>query len=437
MKKLVIGLFLIFANSVIIFGQTAQDEAIFFFAKGEHLRKQRLYNEAIDQYAKSMNLDAGNHRTPFSKALCHVQLKDYEAAIEALQQSTKIKEDYIQAYEMMIFCYKNLKKKDGIIEAYSKAFMFEENLEKKIAYKRELIGVLVENEDYVNAKMHIDSYKKISPEQHLDILYFEAKVSNQLGDYQTAKKNMLAAKEMLKTPALKEIAKYYYELGYAHHKLKEFEEASQAWEKADYGNYKKQIAQFDPKYYFNVAECYSSIYEYTLAQQYVDETLYIRNNYAPAKILLARISIKTARQDDAIRFFREAVQLEQDQKKNAGIQAELAELLINTGRYQDAIQAADKCLESQPRNYDMVLIKAMSYYRLKNYGTANQVLEQILSQKDLGKNVLSKFYFAAAVIYRASLFNEQAKQAFKNSAVGLYSNAAKIEFQKLSDEELE
>ncbi len=423
------------ATNLSVFAQTDVDGGVFFFAKAENFRKKKQYSDAVIEYGRAILADPTNYRFPFSKAMCHQLLEQVDSAVKYFEMSIKLKDDYVPAYVAVSRCYKAKTATEKQVNALQQAFTFEESFEKKLEYKMEIIESLIRSEDFVNAKLHINGFKKFKPDANLDILYYEARISNRLGDYHTAKSCMLTATKMLKTPALKEIARYYYELGYAYYKLKEYEEASQAWQNANFGEFRKLISQYDPRYHYITAQCMFKIYEYGLAQKYLESALHIRHDFAPAQVFMAKIAIRHAKHDAAIKHYHEALKLENKLANRGDIYEEMTEILLNSGHYKQAVESANECLKIKPRSYEVVLQKAMAYYKMKNYHEASLVLEELIaSNKDMGNQFLAPYYFALGVIYRAYSVPEKAKEAYKKAAFGTFADAARIEYQNLNAE---
>jgi tetratricopeptide (TPR) repeat protein len=332
-------------------------------------------------------------------------------------------------------CYHSLKNYEEEIRALELAYKFEETLDKRIQLKLQMIDILVDNADYVQAKLHIEGYKKLTGSTSLDVLYYEAKICNKMGDYTTAKNNMIEATRSIRSPALKDIARYYYELGYAYYKQKEYDLASQAWEKASFGSFKSLIAKYDPNYYFRTAQAMYEIMDYPQAVRYLQETLKIRNDFVPAKLMLARIAIRSVRQDEAIKFYSEAIALENDIIRKANLYEEQAELMYQSGRFKESVNSAMNCIQIKPHEYDAIMIEAMAYYRMKNFEDAVYKLESVTKNKDLEKKLLSKFNFALGIVFRAQQQYDKAMTAYKEASQhDAYSEAAHTEMNSLQDE---
>jgi len=368
--------------------------------------------------------------------MCHVRINQYDAAIGAFERTVRLKTDYIHAYKMLAKCYKAKKDSENVIKALNGAFQYEENLEKKFEYKMEVIRLLVKTENYVDAKIQINTVRKFMMNPSLELLYNEALISNRMGDYKTAKSDMTEAVRLLKTPALKEIAKYYYELGYAHYKLKEYDQASEAWSRAVYGKYKNEIMKYEPKYYYQTAEAYFRIYEYSTAKEYLERTLKVRADYAPAKVLLGKIAERELKRDKTIQYFKEAIPLEEHLKARHQIYRDMAVAMLNSGYYKEATDAVGSALKIRRHDYEMEMVRIIAFYRLRNYAKAVYYVDEILQQSDLGDKILVPFFFAGGMIYRDSGSPQKAKLCFKRAAKGTFRNPALMEYERiLKDEE--
>lgn len=363
--------------------------------------------------------------------MCHIQINQFDAAIPAFEHTVRLRSDYIQAYKMLVRCYKAQKDSENMIRALNGAFQYEESIEKKFEYKMQVIRLLIMTENYVDAKIQINTLKKFMTNPSVELLYSEALISNKMGDYKTAKSDMLQVVKMVKIPALKEIAKYYYELGYAYYKLKAYDEASEAWSRAMYGKYKAKIMSYDPRFHYQTARAYYQIYEYESAKNYLSKTLKVRSDYAPAKVLLGRIADREMRRDATIKYFKEAVKLEHHSKARHEIYREMAFMMLNSGYYKQATQVVEQALKIRPHDYDVELVRIIAFYRLKNFAQAVYYLDEILRQGDLNHKILTPFYFAGGLIYKQLGNLSKAKECLKKAAKGSFRDPAIMEYEQI------
>jgi len=209
----------------------SQDDVMQIFARAEHLRKSNNFIAAIDEYDRAIALEPENPRFLFSKGMCYLTLKEYDNAILAYEETSRLKQDFVPAYTMMARCYQKLDRHLKVEESLDKAFQYETDLKKRIAYKEKIIGMLLEKENFDRALRHINDVKILDGE-NTSILYYEAVIQNQKGNYAAAKQAMLTATSKVGSKEPKVVARFYYELGYAYNKLGDYEKSREAFKYA-------------------------------------------------------------------------------------------------------------------------------------------------------------------------------------------------------------
>jgi tetratricopeptide (TPR) repeat protein len=421
------------AHGVQVFAQGNTDEvALQAYIKAENMRRTKRYIEALFEYDKAITADPKNFKFVFSKAQCYYMLRDAEGAITNLQKTIAIKNDFIPAYTLMAQCYKVKKKPLDLVQSLDNAFKYETDVAKKLKYKSVIINTLIRAEEYAKAKIHLADAKKLSVSDP-DILFYEAKASNELGDYNTAKLAMMTATRQLTVKDPKYVARFYYELGYAHYKLGSYDLAFDAWQYANYGYYKNLISRFDPKNYFASAQAYYKVYEFGQAKEYLQLTLKMQHNFAQAHILMAEIAKKeNNRHDAALVHYLEAVKNEQNSNTQYEMYRNITQGEMDAGKFGDAITYAKEALKIKPTDYSMMFLQAMAYYRLKNYQETINILETISIIPGLDFETRALYYFALATTRKAMGQIDKAKEAFKKADYGTFARAAQMELDKIT-----
>lgn len=402
------------------------------FLRAEGMKRTKRYIEALFEYDKAITADPQNFKFVYSKGQCYYMLRDAENAITTLKKTVEIKKDFIPAYTLMAQCYKTQKKYDNVVQTLDDAFKYEPDVQKKLKYKLTILNTLVRNGDYGKAKIHIADAKKLSPTDP-DVLFYEAKSSNELGDYNAAKAAMLTATRQLTTKEPKYASRFYYELGYAFYKLGQYDLAFESWQSANYGYFKNLIARFDPKNYFATAQCYYRVYDFAQAKEYLQLTLKMQHNYSQAHLMMAEISKKeTNRHDAALVHYLEAVKNETSVNNQYEMYKSITTSQMDAGKFGDAIVYAKEALKIKPTDYQMMFVQAMANYRLKNYPEAINLLETITIASGLDFETRALYYFGLATVRKSMAQLDKAKECFKKADYGSFSRAAQMELDKIT-----
>lgn len=410
----------------------AEEVALQAFIKAENMKRTKRYIEALFEYDKAISADPKNFKFVFSKGQCYYMLRDADNAIANLKKTVEIKKDFIPAYTLLAQCYKVKKSPVDLVQSLENAFQYETDVAKKMKYKLTILNTLIRTGEYAKAKQHLVDAKKLSASDP-DILFYEAKASNELGDYNTAKQAMLTATRQLTVKEPKLVARFYYELGYAHYKLGNYDLAFDAWQNANYGYFKTLINKYDPKNYFSSAQAYYKVYEFGQAKDYLQQTLKMQHNFAQAHVLMAEISKKeNNRHDAALVHYLEAVKNEQNSSTQYEMYKNITQGEMDAGKFGDAITYAKEALKIKPTDYSMMFLQAMAYYRLKNYQETINILEVICIIPGLDFESRAMYYFALATTRKAMGQIDKAKEALKKADYGSFSRAAQMELDKLT-----
>jgi tetratricopeptide (TPR) repeat protein len=332
----------------------------------------------------------------------------------------------------MAQCYKAQKKTEEIVVSLDNAFKYETDVQKRLKYKLTIINTLVRNSEYGKAKAHIADARKLSPSDP-DLLFYEAKTSNELGDYNTAKQAMLTATRQLHTKEPKYAARFYYELGYAFYKLGQYELAFEAWQNANYGYFKNLIYKYDPKNYFSTAQAYYKIYDFAMSKEYLMQTLKMQHNYTQAHILMAEITKKeTNRNDAALTHYLEAVKNEQNLNNKFEMYKAITFGEMDAGKFGDAITYSKEALAIKPTEHTLMFIQAMAYYRMKNFVESIKILENLVVIPGVDFETKAMYYFGIATVRRAMNQPDKAREAYKKADFGSFSRAAQMEYDKIT-----
>lgn len=414
-------------------GVMAQNPGRADYIQAENLRKAKRYQEATDRYDAAIKLEPENYRYHFSKGKCYYAMKEYDLALSAFEETVEYKKDFVFAYTLIAKIYR---KKDDIPNAiyyYDLAFQAEDDPKRKVGYKMEAIKLLLQEGDTEEAQRHLSEVKAVAPD-NLNILYFDAKISNQNDDYSNALKNMQTATSQLESAPPAQAAKYYYELGYAHNKLGDYQAAQKAWEKAYFGRYKTLIdrerSKNSPAYFYRMAISYYTTGNYVESQEQIDKALELQNNFSAAYTLMGKIAKKQGNFTSAIDNYRSAANFEQDPNKKTKLQMMLTSLQVDSGDFNGALSSANEVLSKQPGNSKVMYLKALAQYKTGEYNGSIKTLENLLSGSS-DNRAKAKYNFVLGMAAKNTADTDRAKIAFKAAMVGPYKPAAKNELDRL------
>lgn len=404
-------------------------EALDAFVKGENFRKQRQWKTALEQFDIAVQKDPSVYKYHYNKALCHLVLREADPAIASLEKTVSIKSDFVDAHERLARLYKITGKYDQSIAAYQNAFKYATDDKAKTDYKLNIVLILDRTKRLEEAGAHVTDLKKLAPDD-LNVLYYEAKYSNAAGKYEQAKDAMIKATGMLATDSPKEIARYYFELGYAYHNLKMYEEKEKAFEKAKYGPFIALITKLMPQYYHAIALSYFKVYNLDRSKELVEKALEMRKDFPQAHDLLVKIAASSTDKSAVIEHQLSSIQTEPNAVKRSQKFADLAELQLESRKYEDAIKSADECLASQPRNYAVVFIKGIAQHKMGATQDAIKTLEDLLQFPGIDAETKAQYNFALGMFYQKLEQAEQAVGAFTRAKYGSYKYAAYEELEK-------
>lgn len=404
------------------------------YIQAENLRKSKRYQEAIDKYDEAIKLEVGNYRYYFSRGKCYYAMKEYDLALSSFEETVEYKKDFVFAYTLIAKIYRRKEDLPNAIYYYDLAFQNEQDPKRKVGYKMEAIKLLLQQNKTAEAQKHLAEVKAVAPD-NLNILYFDAKISNQNGDYENAKSSMLTATSSpaMATEAPANAAKYWYELGYAYNKMGDFQNAQKAWEKAYFGKYKPLIDREksinSPAYFYRMAVSYYMINAFDECKQQIDKALELQNNFSAAYLLMGKMDKKRGNFSGAVENYKSAANFETDPAKKGKLKSMLVSLQVDAEDFNGAVNTANSVLGKQPNSPQVIYLKALSQYRLGQYNSAISSLESLMATTT-DQITKAKYNFIIGMCARSTDV-EKAKASFKNAMFGPYKPAAKNELDKL------
>jgi tetratricopeptide (TPR) repeat protein len=430
--KLHLLLTLIFccATALSVLGQGPGKNA---YMQAENLRKTKRYAEAVQKYDEAIKLEAGNYRYFFARGKCYYEMKEYDLALSSFEESIEYKKDNVFAYTLIAKIYRRKNDNANAVYYYDLAFQHEQDPKRKVSYKMEAIKLLLQDGKTADAQKHLQEVKAVEPDNP-NILYFDAKISNENGDYENARKNMEVATTKLEGQPPAQAAKFWYELGYACNKLGDYACSSKSWEKAYFGKYKALIDREksinSPAFYYRIAMSYYTAGDYDRSREQINKSIELQNNFSAAYLLMGKIDKKQGNYNEAIQNYKKAANFEEDPTKKAKLLTNLGSLQVDAGDYSGALGSINEALSKQTGNPQLTYLKSLCQYHLGQYESAISGLEALsLSTQDAGAK--AKYSFLIGMCAKNTDV-EKAKAAFKSAAGGApFKAASKVELDKL------
>ena len=406
-----------------------------FFRKGELMRKAKQYDKALLEYDYALAISDTISRVHFAKAMTYYAQKNTIKAIETLERTLELAPKNMQAYSLLIKLYGYAKNNEQLVATLKRMAEAQDEPQEKQETVLKVASYYIGKSQFETAKEYTDEALKLD-KTNLEALYHHAQVCNALGDYNAAKTSMESATQTLGSDDPKVIAKFYFELGYAYHHLKDYEKKEQAFLKADVGPFKALIAKLTPEYFYNLGSSYAQIYDLSSADAMLKEALRIDPNHTATNKLLAEIAIKAEHHPQkAIDYFKKAIEGEEDSKKAVALYDTVIELLLSSEEYDEAIKIADECLSKALNARNILLMKSMALHKTNKTKEALVILEKLVLDANLTPIEIVKYNFATGVMQRADKNFDKAKVAFSKAGKGPFSTVAQHEFELMSLEQ--
>lgn len=406
------------------------DTTYFMYEDAEKLYKDRQYTAALSIYNQIVKAQPNNDVYLFAKGSCHLKMKEYKKAMFTLAKATKLRPDYAQGYFLLATCYQKLGKPKSMIKSLEEASNYEDDQNKRFKYKMQIVEALMRTEQFKHALSQIVIARSMKPQNQL-LLYYEGKVANQLKQYETAKKRLEQAIHKLKTISSEKRAAHYYELGYAYFHLGKTQRAKEIWKDARYGKYKKQIARYNPQYFYHVASAYFAIYDYENAEKNLKNTINLDENYTQAYLMLAQIQEHRIKGNAGINYYQKAINHANNMHHKAKIIAKLAKNMMERQIYSQALGIIEDYTRYNPEERKMLFMKGLALYHLGELKQAKIILENLTKSHLVDRKTKVKYNFVLAEIYKKLNLPEKAKLAYRAARYGTFYRAADEEYGKI------
>jgi tetratricopeptide (TPR) repeat protein len=409
----------------------AQDDALDHFVKAETLKKQGKVRESLSEYDKAIAKDGTNAKFFYNKGLVYLRLKESDKAIECFENSIKVEKDYVDGYSVLGKIYENQRKVDQAVLAYNEVFNYTDDKKKKLEYKLQIIRLYYKANRFEESANHIEDSKKIDPE-NVNVLYLDGLYNNTVEKYAEAKVSLTKAIGLVADRSVKETAKYYFELGRALFHLEEYPEAEVMLKRVQSPAYASRIQKMTPEYYCKLAYAYFKAYQKEKSTTLVGKAIKMRPEYPEAHDLTVKLASSHVDKSTVIDLKKGSINSETREAQKAEKLAELAQLELDAGRYEDAIVSAKACLTVQTKNYAVIFIKAVAQYQLENYDNAITTLEEGLALKALDLENKAKYNFTLGLLYKKMGKKQEAFDSFKRAEYGSFRSAAQSEYNEIN-----
>jgi tetratricopeptide (TPR) repeat protein len=416
-----------------IFSLSAQHEGLDWYVNGENHRKQARYDLALSDYDKAVQREPQNPHYLYAKAQCEYQLKRPEAAIKSLQTAVKANATYAPAYGLLGRIYLEKNQTENAARLYDIAARYEKDQEKKLFYKTFVVNHYIREKKWEIAFQKAQE-AKVDFSTTPEVRYWEARIANKLQKYDVAREAILAIEGKIANLHQSENAKYYYQLGYACYHLGAYEEASKAWNKANYGNFKTQIEVFSAPYLSKLAESYAQIQDWEKARALAEQTLRIDAQNATAYTILAKVEAQKRPMAAALELYQQAARYEKDLKRSALLYEEIASCYLAQNDYQAALQAAENGLTFSSTHKNLLYLKSLALFHLKRYQEAILAAERVIPYlRD--KTEQSQMLFLLGKAYQLMGKDNLARRAYSAVVEEPFKIAASYELRLMNEEE--
>ncbi len=409
-----------------LFQLFAQEPLELYVQAKEFITKGQL-NEALKKFDDAIRLDASNYKFYHDKARLQFKMKQSEQAVETMKKAIEHRADHLESHEVLARYYNFTKQYDEAIIYFDNAFKYAESKEDKFKFKLEIIRLLDEQlHQLEKGGNHINDLKQIAPNDPT-ALYYEAKYYNVIGDYGKARDAAIKSTGLVGSKSPDEQAAHYFELGKAYYMLEDYQKMDEAFAKARNKDFMRDIQMMSPQYFFMLAMSYHKVYEVEESERLVSKTLKMRPDYSRAHELQVKIADSKIEKSLVIQHQKNAIEAETNLVKRAEKYADLSEIELQGGRYEDAIKSADACLQVEPKNYAVTFFKAVAQSKLGKHTEAITTLTELIAYKGIDAETKAQYNFALG------LFHEKKAAAAKDAATKKQILAQAVERYKAAD----
>jgi hypothetical protein len=413
--------------------QAQQNDALTYYVEAVNLRKAAQFQKAIAKYELAILQEPENVNFIYEKAHCEFQAKQGGLALQTLHQVVKLKQDFVPAYVLMARISQSGNQDAKVVEYYEKAARFEKDVIRKADYLTLSMRRLLQNRDVKGAYRQAKDIYELVPSDTA-AAYNYARLSNALDKSAEARAVMTKLVEKLAHYRPEAKAKYYYELGLACYKAKDFAAANQYFAQASHGPYRNKAERFSAKYFSTVALAYFRLYEDSLTLTYVAKAHEVEKGYAAAHLVNVQLSKRRNGQTEALPHLIKIADLEQNKTKKQEALYDVAELQLLLGKWEECMATADRIYGLDNRDFQALFVKNLALYRQGKYKELMPIIQKQLKMS-MSQPLNAQFNFMLGMAARKSGSTAVAQAAFKAALPSSLGNAAQAELTTLNSTE--
>ncbi len=405
---------------ILVSGVYAQDNP--YAQKAEALYKIGNYQGALLEYENAINHDSMNYQLWLKQGNIYATLKDWSNASRTLEKVIELKKDYLEGYLTLRKIYIQSQKVDKAIMVLNKAFQHDTDLKRKLGYKIDIISILDQKEELAKAAPHIQEAKQLGTPD-ADILYYEAKYLNQTGAHQQAIQSAESGLHALNSDNPMQSSRFYYQIGYAYHQLKDYENARPNLVKANYGEYKPLVFKMTDIYHYRIARAYFEAQDYEKSTVFAEITLQMNPNHKKTKELQKQlIKIQEAHQQD-IDSLKTLAESQKHPAAKSQTLVKLASLYYTNKNYTEALQTVTEAL-TLSEDLDAEFLKAVSYYHTGSYEKSAQTILQLMQVKSFrSQEEKAVYFFVMGMAYEKAQNKKEALEQYQKARFGNFKYA--------------
>ena len=334
-----------------------------YYTKGNDLKKDKKITEAVAAYKEAVRLDPAYKEAWYELGWCYNDLKQYSNALSSLSKARSLQFSLPKMYFELGYAFEKLEKTDSAIANYNKCLSIKPDYSGAFLQ----LGYIAYNKDENAAALqYFKQYELYAPAPSQSYLYWYRKgfVCNALKNFEDAKialnKSLALKQDYMNT---------YFELGFAHSRLKQNDEAI--------AQYKKGI-ELDPRNhigYNGIAEVYrDNIKDREEAMNWYRKTLAINPNERKANFGVGYCLNSAENYSEAVGYLKKAI--EQESTYTAAY-VELGYANYRLSNNSLALENLKKALELSPQNENARYYAGLVYISQGNKDAAQKMATEL------------------------------------------------------------
>ncbi|MFT6963711.1 MAG: tetratricopeptide (TPR) repeat protein [Flammeovirgaceae bacterium] len=428
------------------YSQTIDEKIQDLLDQAEHLTLNNRVDDAIAIYDRIIAIDPKRPLAFYRKGELYISKGRFIDAIKSLESGVKIEnpkgsqevdkskisEDYLSALELLGNLYSQLYKAKNAVYFYESAYNLDENVENKLRYQLEILSILFAVNRHTFAMPHVELAKKLQP-NNFDVKFFEGQYYNEMGEFE--KSFPLLESVVSEVEPQDGNEKYYFELGKAYFNLGKYKKAKEAFKNADGGRYSFLLKEYEPEYFYYIAQALFEVFEFDESEKYLKISLQLDPAAAKAHELnqkLAGIKQPKGKLIDAKKAAAESAEKEGKTTLLIDSYKDLAALYYQNGDYEFAIDAVQNW-EALDKNINLyrILLKAMAGYKMGDPNESFIMLNKSVKNPRMPGGDKARFNVARGMIYLSQKKYKEASSAFKAAYKGSYKAVSRAKLNEI------